>query len=109
MKDKNRYNELVFAIENYQWNKTQEEARVDMWKDISEFLQILFKQEMTAIIYDDDIDIIVVQYNYKNPEYNEYFPCWITDDEYWRGVSEEEKPAPSNYLCGKKDRDEINF
>ena len=82
----NRYQELVFGINQYKWNKTDEEARELMWKDITKFLEMLTKNEYIAVVYDDDTDIIVVQFehNERTDAWGAANPVWITEEEYSR-------------------------
>ena len=81
-----------------------------MWKDITTFLQILFKQGMIAVVYDDDTDIIVVQYGYEDKNWGDPYPYWLTEDEYWKATyNENEVEEDIGYLCGKQDNEEINF
>lgn len=78
------YSVMVFAIEKYKWQNSLEEARELMWKDISTFLQMLFRNDNIAVVYDDDTDIIIVQYGHNNKvdDWGGYNPHWIDEDEY---------------------------
>ena len=90
--DEKHYEEMVFAIDRYSWNCTNDEARTAMWKDIAKFLQLLTKNDYVAVVYDDDTDIIVVQYNHD--EHKDAWgvpnPYWITDDEYYYATESRE-------------------
>lgn len=92
MRDDKRYQTMVFAIRQYNWHKTEEEARNLMWKDIGNFLKLLTKNNYIAVVYDDDTDIIVIQYehNEKNDPWGAANPEWITEDELWTIQSSEE-------------------
>lgn len=77
-----RYQKVVFSIDNYRWNKKDDEARQLMWKDITDFIQILFRNEYVFVLYEDSTDIVVLQYNYSiDSGLSEYFPQWIDEDE----------------------------
>lgn len=80
-----KYQTMVFSIDRYSWNTSEEEARELMWKDISIFLRILFRNNNVAVIYDDETDIIVIQYEHnENVEaWGGAFPHWVTEDELW--------------------------
>ena len=60
------------------------------------FLQILLGNEYLAVVYDDDVDIIVVQYEHNNrqDDWGSYNPYWITEDEYYS--VEESRISPSD-------------
>ena len=70
------YDEMVFSINNYN-NKDE------MWRDISLFIQLLVRNDYVAVIRDDDIDVIVVEFGHD--ENKEYWGCprveWIEDSE----------------------------
>lgn len=90
MQDEKRYQEIVFAIEAYSWNCTKEEAREAMWKDIAKQLQLLIKNDYIAVVYDDDTDIIVIQYehNEKHEGWGVSNPYWLTEEEYFKATAE---------------------
>lgn len=67
------YNSIVFSDEGY--SDTDE-----MWKDISKTLQILFRQGYKCEIYDDDVNIIVINYEYSDGMDGPYL-TWLTEDE----------------------------
>ena len=86
---------IIIAIDDYMLNRTEEEARAEMWKDISNFLRLLTKTNHIAVVYDDDIDIIVIEF-----EHNEHKdpmgyanPCWITEEEEWYLEQRKEDPG----------------
>ncbi len=67
------YSSIVFSDEGY--------SDVDeMWGDISKTLQILFHQGYKCEIYDDDVNIIVINYEYSDGMGGPYL-MWLTDDE----------------------------
>lgn len=70
------YEEMVFSTVYY-GNKD------DMWKDISLFIQLLVRNNYLAVIRDDDVDVIVVEFGHD--ENKEYWGCprveWIEDSE----------------------------
>lgn len=67
------YNSIVFSDKEY--SDTDE-----MWEDISKTLQILFRQGYKCEIYDDDVDIIVINYEYSDGMGGPYL-MWLTDEE----------------------------
>lgn len=96
MEHSKEYQCMVFSLEKYAWNCSKSEARALMWKDISNFLQILLSNQYLAVVYDDDTDIIVVQYEHNNrqDDWGSYNPYWITEDEYY--LVEESRISPSD-------------
>lgn len=86
------YQEMIFSIKQYKWQNSDEEARDLMWQDIAKFLQLLTKNQYIAVVYDDDNDVIIIQYEHN--EINEYWgdpnPRWLTDEEYDKIANERE-------------------
>jgi len=80
---KNRFNEVVFAVESYHWQNTLDEARELMWADISKVLNILLKNDYITVVRDDDTDIIVIEFEHDEHKdaWGTVNPRWITDDE----------------------------
>lgn len=67
-------NSIAFTDERY--------SDVDeMWNDISKTLQILFRQGYKCEIYDDDVNIIVINYEYADDGMGGPYLMWLTDDE----------------------------
>ena len=68
------YDEMVFSINSYN-NKDE------MLRDISLFIQLLVRNDYVAVIRDDDIDVIVVEFGHD--ENKEYWGCprveWVED------------------------------
>lgn len=71
-----KVNEMVFSINAY-------ETADDMWQDITQFIRLLIKNEYIMTIRDDDVDVIVIEY-----EHNELIEYWGVVNPYW--LSEEE-------------------
>lgn len=94
----NKHQTIVIAINDYEFNRTEEEARVEMWKDISSFLQLLTKTNHIAVVYDDDADIIVIEFehNERRDPMGYANPRWITEEEEW--YLEQHKEAPGEEL-----------
>ena len=69
------YEEAVFTPDNY-------DDLDAMWEDITTFIRILLNNSYTVVIRDDDIDIIVVEYNYDTSKTDYGTPEleWITLD-----------------------------
>ena len=89
------YSIMVFTIGRYKWQNSIEEARDLMWKDISAFLQMLFKNDYIAVIYDDDVDIVVIQYGH-----NENIEAWGVKNPVWVDLEDYE-----DYLFSKINKD----
>lgn len=70
-------NRITFNPEKYK-------NEVEMWKDITSFMQTLFKNEYVAVAREEDFGIIVIEYEYdQNCNcYGVANPHWITEDEY---------------------------
>ena len=68
---------LIFCPDAYQGNT------LDMWQDISKFLEIVIKNENICTIKQEDFGIIVV--DYEHDESIDYWgvcqPLWLTPDE----------------------------
>ena len=80
-----KINSIVFTADKYYVEKYEtnaEEKKVQMmWKDIGTFLKLATKQGYVCKVYDDDTDIIVVEYNYGDPEFGGPYLEWLDDDE----------------------------
>jgi hypothetical protein len=85
MDKEKRYQEVVFTQGRYSWRNTPEEAKALMWKDISEFLQILFQNDYIVVIYQEESDIVVVQFEHDErcDAWGCANPYWITEEEYF--------------------------
>lgn len=88
MYKESRYQTLVFSLDSYTKTNldiSQEQARELMWKDIGDFLYLLTKNKYVAVVYDDDVDIIVIQYEHdeKADPWGGPYPYWITQEEAW--------------------------
>ena len=86
-----KMNEMVFSSECY--NNSDE-----MWRDVANFLRLLTKNEYIATVRDDDINIIVIEY-----EHNELCEPWGCPNPVWLT---EEEALTVNY---EDDTTEINF
>lgn len=80
-----KINSIVFTADKYfveKYETNAEEKKVQMmWKDIGTFLKLATKQGYVCKVYDDDTDIIVVEYNYGDPEFGGPYLEWLDDDE----------------------------
>lgn len=79
-----RYNTMVFCKDNYKSPySTEEDSYNKMYKDVGDFLKILFKNEQVAVVYEEEIGIVVIEY--EHDERREYYgvpnPHWCTEDE----------------------------
>ena len=90
--EEKRYQTATFTTGPYEWGHSKEEARDLMWKDISTFLAILLKNDNIAVIYEDEVDIIVIQYEHDEriEAWGVANPHWITDDERFNCIVHEE-------------------
>lgn len=93
-----KVNSIAFTTEKYfvdRYETNAEEKKVQMmWNDISTFLRLVTKQGYTCKVYDDDTNIIVVEYEYSNPEFGGPYLEWVTDKEY---------DLLENYRCSTDD------
>ena len=93
-----RVNSIAFTTDKYfvdRYETNAEEKKVQiMWNDISTFLRLATKQGYTCKVYDDDTNIIVVEYEYSNPEFGGPYLEWVTDKEY---------DLLENYRCSTDD------
>jgi len=97
---RNKYETVVFAISQYKWGRTVEEARAEMWKDIAKTLEILLRNEYITVVRDDDTDIIVIEYGHDE-RFNAWGsanPVWLEEDEYYlKSDLEEDNTEEENY------------
>jgi RimJ/RimL family protein N-acetyltransferase len=49
-----------------------------MWEDIKRFIRLLLNNDYTMVIRDDDVDIIVIEY-----EHNELAETWGCPNPHW--------------------------
>lgn len=70
----NKVNEVVFTKDVYDGNREK------MWQRVTEQLKILLEQEYVCKVYDDDIDIIVIQYSHdeKKEGWGDYYPYFLS-------------------------------
>jgi len=71
-----KVNEMVFTADRY-------ETVDEMWEDIKRFIKLLLSNDYTMVIRDDDVDIIVIEY-----EHNELVEPWGCANPHW--LTEEE-------------------
>ena len=80
-----KVNSIVFTTDKYfvdRYETNAEEKKVQMmWKDIGTFLKLATKQGYICKVYDDDTDIIVVEYNYGDPGFGGPYLEWLEDEE----------------------------
>lgn len=79
-----RYNTMVFCKDHYKSPYiTEEDAYNKMYADIGKFLKILFTNEQVAVVYEEEVGIIVVEYEHdeRRDFYGIANPHWITEDE----------------------------
>ena len=82
----NKSNEIIFCKENYG------NSREKMYEAIAKQLALLMENEYVCKVYDDDRDIIVVQFEHN--ERKDYWGgldlCWLTAEEVERLRAEKE-------------------
>lgn len=70
-------NTITFSIDNYGGSKQK------LFEAVGKQLALLLENEYVCKVYDDDVDIIVMQFNHD--EHKDYWGCetleWITPDE----------------------------
>lgn len=80
-----KVNSVTFTTDKYfvaKYETNAEEKKIQMmWQDISNLLRILTKQGYVCKVYDDDTNIIVVEYNYGDAEFGGPYLTWIDDEE----------------------------
>ena len=78
-------NSITFTTDKYYVNayeaNSKEKKLQMMWNDIGTFLKLVTKQGYVCKIYDDDTDIIVIEYWYSNPDFGGPYLEWINDEE----------------------------
>ena len=82
---KEKFQTIVFDINKY-------ENRDEMWKDIATLLRIIVKNEHICEVYDDDTDIIVVNFGHdeKKDAWGCAYPHWLTEEEMLKLEDDEE-------------------
>ena len=86
-------NEIVFAIERYGGDREK------MFAAVAKQLAILMDNEYMCKFYDDDTDIIVIQYNYDTKK----DPAWGGDELEW--LTPEEMEVVENYREEHKNKE----
>lgn len=73
----NKVNEMVFAPDRYDDDVNA------MWVDIAKFIKMLTDNEYVAVVRDDDIDIIVVEYEHDEriEEWGVPTVKWLTPEQ----------------------------
>ena len=67
-------NSIVFTEDKYS-------SLDDMWAEIARTLQTLIRQEYKCEIYDDDFNVIVINYEYADSGMGGPYLMWLNDDE----------------------------
>lgn len=80
-----KVNSIAFTTDKYfvdRYETNAEEKKIQMmWNDIGGFLRLVTKQGYTCKVYDDDANIIVVEYEWSDPDIGGPFLEWLDDDE----------------------------
>lgn len=78
-------NTVVFTTDKYfvdDYSHDKEEERVKMmWKDIASFLRILTVQGYYCKVDIDEVDTVVVEYDYADDGMGGPYLQWLTDEE----------------------------
>ena len=92
------YQEIVFSLDRYSWKRTPEEANKAMWEDITKLLNVLFTNDYIAVVYQDEIGIVVVQFEHdeRKDAWGCVNPYWMTEEDYYE------------YMCNKEECDELS-
>ena len=67
-------NSIVFTDEGYK-------DSVEMWDDVRATIQVLIRQGYKCEVYEDDTDIIVINFEYADDGMGGPYLMWLTDDE----------------------------
>lgn len=104
----NKVNSITFTTDKYfvaKYEANTEEKKIQMmWDDIGTFLRLLTKQGYTCKVYDDDTNIIVVEYDYSNPEFGGPYLEWIENDEF--DLIENYRSSTDDYQNNSKEDEE---
>lgn len=80
-----KVNSITFTTDKYfvdRYETNAEEKKIQMmWNDIGTFLRLATKQGYTCKVYDDNTNIMVIEYEYSNPEFGGPYLEWLKDDE----------------------------
>ena len=81
----NKYNEIVLSRDAFEKFTTDiGEQRQLLWEKVTQTIYTLTLFDYICVVYDDDIDVIVIQFEHN--ENKEYYgipnPKWISEDEY---------------------------
>ena len=73
----NKVNEMVFVPDRYDNNVNA------MWEDITKFIKMLTDNEYVAVIRDDDVNVIVVEYEHDETkeEWGVTTVKWLTPEQ----------------------------
>ena len=73
----NKVNEIVFSKDRYGG------SREKMFEAVTKQLMILMDNEYVCKVYDDDIDVIIIQYEHDNHRDNWGTPylCWLRQEQ----------------------------
>lgn len=103
-----KVNSIAFTTDKYfvaKYEANAEEKKIQMmWQDISNFLSILTKQGYACKVYDDDTNIIVIEYEYSNPEFGGPYLEWLDGDEL--DLVENYRLSTNNYQDNSKESEE---
>lgn len=69
---RNRYETIVFTREDFGDN---------LWNKVGEQLSLLTQANYICVVRDDDVDIIVIEFQEAKPEYGLAYPYWLYPEE----------------------------
>ena len=68
----NRYETIVFA---------EEEFGDRLWQAVSEQLKLLTEARYICIVKEEEVGIVVIQFQHDRPEWGDAYPYWLYPEE----------------------------
>lgn len=69
-----------YFVDRYDPNG-KEKTIAQLWKDVGDFLRLVTQQGYVCKIWDDDNNIIVIEYAMKDEEFGGPYLTWLSDEE----------------------------
>lgn len=101
---------LVDSVNRIEYNQivlSREDFGDDLWNVVGQQLSILTRAGNICVVYDDDVDIVIIQYEHDDIHPKDNFgyygvcnPIWLSYDEIQNIESERQS------LCNKEDNTE---
>ena len=86
-----KVNTLVLKKSDYECGYDRQFNEVNWRKAIGEAIDVLINAGYVCVVRGEDCDICVIDYNYANSEYGDYYPVWLLPEEEESVVYEEYK------------------